>query len=326
MPRGRLVAALVLVWLIAGCASRGPILANSLDRPGAPANVDLVDVPFFPQEGYQCGPAALATALSYSGLALTPAELAPRLYLPGKAGSLQVEMVAAARRYDRIPYLIQPTLPALLAELQENRPVIVFENLGIAALPVWHFAVVVGYSKEDDSVLLRSGRHERQSVSAYNLLRTWGAGGKWALVVLRPGELPAGDDPNGYLRAVAAKESVTGPAGLVEAYRAAVVRWPDNAVARFGYANALQASGHLRAAVEQYRTLVAQHPRQVAALNNLADALNREGCRAEALAIIDRAQSTDPEAEPLRGVLEQTRREILSATTDGAPEPELCSE
>ena len=158
--RGRLVAALILVWLIAGCASRGPVLSNSLDRPGVPANVDLVDVPFFPQEEYQCGPAALATALSYSGLALTPDELAPRVYLPGKEGSLQVEMVAAVRRYDRIPYLIQPTLPALLAELQANRPVIVFENLGIAALPVWHFAVVVGYSKDDDSLLLRSGRHE----------------------------------------------------------------------------------------------------------------------------------------------------------------------
>jgi hypothetical protein len=78
--------------------------------------------------------------------------------------------------------------------------------------------------------------------------------------------------------------------------------------------------------VEQYRTLVAQHPRQVAALNNLADALNREGCHAEALAIIDRAQSTGPEAEPLRGVLEQTRREILSATTDGAPEPARCAQ
>jgi hypothetical protein len=71
VPRGRVVAALVLVWLIAGCASRGPILANSLDRAGVPANVDLVDVPFFPQEEYQCGPAALATVLSYSGLALT---------------------------------------------------------------------------------------------------------------------------------------------------------------------------------------------------------------------------------------------------------------
>jgi tetratricopeptide (TPR) repeat protein len=215
---------------------------------------------------------------------------------------------------------------ALLAELQANRPVVVLENLGIAALPVWHFAVVVGYSKEDDSLLLRSGRSKRQFMSAYNFLRTWGAAGKWAVVVLRPGQLPASDDPDGYLRAVAAKESVTGPAGLVEAYRAAVLRWPDNAVARFGYANALQASGQLRAAVEQYRALVAQRPRQVAALNNLADALNQQGCRAEALAIIERAQSTAPEAEPLRGVLEQTRHEILSATTAGGPEPELCTE
>ena len=322
--RGGTGLALIL-WLIAGCASRGPILAGALDQPGAPENVDLVDVPFFPQQEYQCGPAALATALRYSGLAVTPDELGPRVYLPGKEGSLQLEMVAAVRRYDRIPYLIRPALPALMLELQANRPVLVFQNLGLSALPVWHFAVVVGYSTAEDSLLLRSGSNPQQRMSAYNFLRTWDGGGKWALVILRPGELPAGDDPDGYLRAVAAQETVSGAAGLVEAYRAAVVRWPGNAVARFGYANGLQASGQLRGAIEQYKTLVVQHPGQAAALNNLADALNLEGCRAEALATIDRALTTGADAEQLRVVLEQTRREILSATSP-VPEPAACSE
>ena len=324
MRRG--IAIALVLWLIAGCANRGPVVANALDQPGAPASVDLVDVPFFPQEQYQCGPAALAMALDYAGVAVTPDELVPRLYLPGKGGSLQVEMVAAARRYDRIPYLIRPTLPALLAELQANRPVLVFQNLGLSALPVWHFAVVVGYSTTDDSLLLRSGRNPRQAMSAYNFVRTWDAAGNWALVILRPGELPVGDDPDGYLRAVAAQEAVNGSAGLVEAYGAAVARWPANPIARFGYANALRASGQLRGAIEQYRTLVAEHPPQVAALNNLADALNLQGCRVEALAFVDRALAAGADTEPLRAVLEQTRHEILSASSASAPEPAACSE
>jgi tetratricopeptide (TPR) repeat protein len=325
VPRGS-VFALALVGLITGCASRGPVLPNAVDEARAPASVDLVGVPFFPQEEYHCGPAALATALNYSGLALTPDELASRVYLPGKAGTLQVEMVAAVRRYDRIPYLIRPTLTALVAEVQANHPVIVFQNLGLAALPVWHFAVVVGYSNQGDDVLLRSGRHRRQTMSAFNFVRTWEASGKWGLVVLRQGELPAADDPDGYLRAVAGKEAVSGAGGLVDAYRAAVLRWPENPVARFGYANALQASGQLDAAVAQYRTLIAQHPNQTAALNNLADALNRQGCRAEALTIIDRALAGGPQAEPLRAVLEQTRREILSAGSVAVPEPSVCTD
>ena len=299
------------------------MLSDTQFQPGAPPNVDLSGVPFFPQEAYQCGPAALATALSYSGLEVTPQQLTPRVYLPAKAGSLQVEIVAAARRYDRIPYVIPPALPALLAELQAGYPVVVFQNLGLAELPVWHFAVVVGYARPDDTLLLRSGRHQRESMSAYNFVRTWQSGQKWGLVILRPGELPAADDPDGYLRAVAAKEWVSGPAGLLEAYRAATLRWPDNVIARFGYAHTLQASGDLGTAIEQYRALLAQHSDQIAALNNLADALSRQGCLTEALATVDRALAAAPE-DPLRSVLEQTRHEILAAPAE-APEPAVCA-
>ena len=299
------------------------MLSDAQFQPDAPASVDLIGVPFFPQEAYQCGPAALATALSYSGIEVTPQQLTPRVYLPAKAGSLQVEMVAAARRYDRIPYVIPPTLPALLAEVQAGRPVVVFQNLGLAELAVWHFAVVVGYARHEDTLLLRSGQRERETMSAYNFERTWEGGQKWGLVILRPGDLPATNDTDGYLRAVAAKESVSGPAGLLEAYRAATLRWPDNVIARFGYAHALQASGELRAAVEQYRLLLARHPHQIAALNNLADVLSRQGCRSEALATVERALAAAP-LGPLHAVLEQTRQEILAAPAE-APEPAVCA-
>jgi len=323
------IVALALVGLISACAQRGPVLPTALApvaQPGAePGRIELTDVPFFPQQAYQCGPAALATALAYSGLAVRPEQLSPEVYLPGKSGSLQVEMVAAARRYDRIPYAVQPSLSALLAELRAGRPVVVFQNLGIAAIPVWHFAVLVGYSIEDDSVLLRSGKEERRRMSAYNFARTWDLGENWGLVILRPGELPAADDADGYLRAVAAKEAVSGPAGLLEAYRAAVRRWPDHPVARFGYANALRASGNLPAAIGEYRALLLRQPDDPAVLNNLADALNLGGCRAEAAATIERALAVGPPDAPLRAVIEQTRREILSAASAG-PEAASCRE
>lgn len=279
-------------------------------------------MPFFPQEDYQCGPAALATVLSYSGVGVPPDALVPQVYVPAKQGSLQVEMLAASRRYDRIPYPIRPTLPALLRELQAGNPVLVFQNLGLSTLPIWHFAVVVGYSAEDDTLVLRSGRNRRQTMSAYNFVRTWEGAGNWGVVILRLGELPAADDPIGYLRAVVAKEAVGGPGGLVSAYGAAVSRWPDQAVARFGYANALAASGQIADAIQQYEALIAQNPDQPAVLNNLADALNREGCRTKALALVDRALGSS-DAQQLRTVLEQTRVEILS-TPPRDPEPAEC--
>jgi len=63
-----LLAALVLT----GCASSGPRLKDYTTGAGPlPARVELDATPFFPQRDYQCGPAALATLLSASGVATT---------------------------------------------------------------------------------------------------------------------------------------------------------------------------------------------------------------------------------------------------------------
>ena len=70
--------------------------------PGHP-HVQLSSVPFYPQEAYQCGPAALAGVLGAAGVAATPSSLAPQVYLPGRQGSLQLELMAASRRAGRIP-------------------------------------------------------------------------------------------------------------------------------------------------------------------------------------------------------------------------------
>ncbi|HHK0959736.1 TPA: hypothetical protein ACQQQD_006485, partial [Pseudomonas aeruginosa] len=52
----RLAGALLLAALLGGCA-------QPPESAALPARVELRDVPFFPQEAYQCGPAALATML-----------------------------------------------------------------------------------------------------------------------------------------------------------------------------------------------------------------------------------------------------------------------
>jgi len=39
---------------------------------GLPERTELREVPFFPQEEFQCGPAALATVLAASGVKVTP--------------------------------------------------------------------------------------------------------------------------------------------------------------------------------------------------------------------------------------------------------------
>ena len=89
--------------------------------------VELSGTPFFPQEEYQCGPAALATVLNVAGVAAAPDDLVDQVYLPKQHGSLQIELLAATRRADRIPYRFEPTLVALRAELDAGRPVLVLQ-------------------------------------------------------------------------------------------------------------------------------------------------------------------------------------------------------
>jgi tetratricopeptide (TPR) repeat protein len=312
---------LLLLLLIAGCATRAPVLAPALERTQGPESIELTAVPFFPQRDYQCGPASLAAVLRYAGVDIDAEGLRPRVYLPGKQGSLALELAAAARSFGRIGYQPPPRLDALLAELQAGRPAVVLQNLGLAGYPLWHFAVVIGYSGGKDRFVLRSGEDRRMLAPAFAFMRTWALADQWALVILEPGQLPASDDPAGFLRAVAATEATTPAAPIVRAYEAAAARWPDNPIAHLGLANAVRRQGDSVRAIELYLDLIRRDPGQLAARNNLADALYAAGCASFALQTIEAALSEAPPAHPLRGVLEQTRAEILAHP---AKEPALA--
>jgi hypothetical protein len=303
---------LLLALLIGGCAGRAPVLAPALEQRPGPASIELDAVPFFPQRDYQCGPASLAAVLRQADVDTDADALRPLLYLPAKQGALAIEMAAAARRFGRIAYRPQPHLAALLAELQAGRAVVVLQNLGLTRFPVWHFAVAIGYDAQTDTVILRSGEKRRVEADAFNFVRTWDLGQRWALVVLRPGELPAWDDVEGYLRAVAATEAAHVSTDMIGAYQAAVARWPDSVIARFGLANAFRHAGDNQRAVELYLALPAASATHLAARNNLADALHAAGCRALALETVEAALDTAPPADPLRDVLLRTREEIVA--------------
>lgn len=285
----------------------------------------MTEVPFFPQRDFQCGPAALATVLVQSGVGVAPAALEPQVYLPGRKGSFQVELLAAARRQGRIAYVVKPELRALIAEVTQ-RPAVVLQNLGLEALPRWHFAVVIGYDAANDTVILRSGTQRRQVMGAHEFLRTWALGRQWAMLTLVPGELPATDDPDGYVRAVADFETQHGPMAALHAYAAAVQRWPEHRLARLGLANALRTEGRIAAAVAEFDVLAARDPNDAIVLNNLADGLLQLGCRDRALETIEQASRAHPEPGRIRAAIEATRQEIEASPVQGGAACALTEE
>ena len=187
MIRTALPAAALSLGL-AGCAASPP-LAEGIP-PGLPRTLELRDTPFFPQKEFQCGPAALATVLAASGVAVEPDALAPQVFLPGRNGSLQAELIGASRRHGRLAYVLPAIGDALLAELADGRPVLLLQNLGVKQIPRWHYAVLVGYDTDRNVAILRSGRRQRQEVRWQHFARTWDRAGRWAMTTIAPGVIP----------------------------------------------------------------------------------------------------------------------------------------
>lgn len=319
--RPALVVALAVPALLAGCLRWQPVPPGELDEPPAQRSVELDGVPFFPQTRNHCGPAALATALTASGVPVEPAALADEVYIPGREGTLQAELQAATRRHGRLAYRPRGELDALLAELHAGHPVIVFHNLGISWFPYWHYSVLVGYDAAEQVLVERSGKTRRRRTPAALFLRTWERTGRWALVTLAPGELPAAEEPQPYLEAAADFERTAGPGAAGPAWLAATRRWPAEPLPWLGLGNARQARGEHLAAASAYGEALQRRPELVAARNNLALALADAGCVRRALRELDIALASVDSGHPLAAELERTRKAIPAP---GAAEPAAC--
>ncbi|QIB65216.1 PA2778 family cysteine peptidase [Kineobactrum salinum] len=318
-PSCRLLPVLLLA-LLAGCASRLP-------PPPELAATELTAVPFFPQQQYQCGPAALATVLAWSGVDTSADELTPQVYLPDREGSLQLELIAASRRAQRLPFLLEGGAPALFAELGAGHPVLVLQNFGLRSLPQWHYAVVVGYDPEQREVLLRSGTEQRRRESWRRFMTSWAQADYWGLVVLPPGKLPAAMTADAVATSVAGNETRMAPAVTLAAWEAALRHWPEQPAVLFGAANARYTAGQTRPAASLYRRLLQQQPGHLAARNNFADLLLNSDCPQQAEQVLGPALErlgTGASPTATTAAVRTTAAEIDAHPRRAGSEAEVC--
>jgi len=290
-----------------GCALFAGSDATTADLTGVPVRAELSQVPFYPQEEYQCGPAALAMVVSYAGVPRTPEQFVEQVYLPERKGSLQPEMMAATRRAGLVAYRLTPDFPAVLQEISAGHPVLVLQNLLFDLFPRWHYAVVVGYDLASHDVILRSGTMERLVMSQRAFENSWAKAGAWAFVALAPAQLPATAKEDDYVAAVANLERVL-PGAAREAYGAALVKWPGDLVARIALGNIAYGAHRLPEAETDYRQATQEHPDSADAWNNLAQVLHDLGHDEEASAAAQRAVAIGGPRQPVyRSTLEAIR-------------------
>lgn len=166
----------VLVMLC-GCAS----VAGVPDLGGGSSLRIIENVPFFPQEDYQCGPASLASVLNYTGVSVTPDEIGKAIYSESARGTLNIDMLIYARTRGIEASHYRGAWDDLRRKIDSGFPLIVLVDQGFSLFQANHFMVIIGYG--DDSVVAHSGKHEREVIPREDFLKSWEKAGFWTLLI-----------------------------------------------------------------------------------------------------------------------------------------------
>jgi hypothetical protein len=310
----RIILLLIVHLMLIGC---GGAMHRQWVQAGAnvPARCQLDFVPFYSQKAFQCGPAALAMALTWSGVSADPDTLAPEVFTASRKGSLQSAIIGSARRHGRVAYPVSGR-QTLLAEVCAGHPVIVLQNLGLSWYPVWHYAVVVGYDAHEGMMILHSGVIPYKRVSIRVFEKTWARSDHWGLLVLPPARFPATATEDAYISAVLGLEKAGQWQGAVEGYKNALTRWPDNLAAYMGLGNSYYAGGDTESAEGAFRVATHRFPTHGSTFNNLAHVLWKRGKQQAAL---DAARRAVELGGPLVSVYRKTLEEIQASANGQRP-------
>ena len=259
--------------------------------------------------------------LRYHGVDVDSERLVPQVYLPDRNGSLQIEILAATRRYHHIPYVINPDMKTLLREVAAGNPVLILQNLGLQWAPQWHYAVVIGYDMKKQYITLHSGTDPERQTSLTTFERTWQRSGMWGVVITGPEQVPVSAEPQRFINAVETLQDAGDAAVRRQAYLTATRNWPEALLPWLALGNSYYQAGDLAAAEHSFRTGVELHPDSVMALNNLAQTLADGQRLDEALTIVRHAVSL---GGPYAAIVRQTQQDIeerLATNRDQLPPP-----
>lgn len=295
-----------------GCAPKNPLPLNNN------YSSYKIDVPFVTPRSELCASTSIEMVSSYwkSRTPYVPrlslSELDERTLIPAKGGTLQIELIAAARADGLLVYPIEPTFDALFSELSEHHPVIVLVNRGYSWYPLWHYAPVTGYDAKAQTILMHFGDTPNEAVPIGTFTALWERSDNWSVVLLPPGQLPTSATAEKFLRAAYDLEKIGMLDEAIIAYKSALSRWSNDIPTLIALGNAYYNSHQITKAEQIYRRILLIDSKHPFALNNLADLLCHTGRSDEALKLLDQVVTEDIEIEAL---IKHTRKEIHAGCT-----------
>ena len=194
----RMLGAALMVGCVASLAGCAGSVSPQIKR--LPERVELSGT-FYRGQSNQSGPQVLASLLSQQGVVITPGLLDKPLHLPGAEAQLQQNMQNLAREYGMVVYPLDSNLPALLAQVAAGYPVMVRFTEGSAFWAEPRYAILAGYNRQKQTVLLRSGMNRRVLMSFSSFESAFKDAGGWAVLIQKPNQLPADVDQQRWLKA-----------------------------------------------------------------------------------------------------------------------------
>ena len=152
-----------------------------------PDNARFIDVPFFKQDDYQCGPSALATVINYwygktrSNKYVPHEEIIKEIYSPTARGTLTIDLELYAKRLGFSVQQYSGNIDDLRAAVDKGVPPVILVDYGFSIYQVNHFMVVTGYTEK--GIILNTGRERNKIILNEELSGIWRKTGFWTLVI-----------------------------------------------------------------------------------------------------------------------------------------------
>ena len=302
------LAGLSLLFLLSGCQSTPQ--ADRLRQEGLasfPESHTIQSVPFIPQEQYYCGPTTLSEVFGYYGRTTSPNDIAPKLFIPNKEGSLQLEMITATRQFGFLPYNERGTLSSLMSLVKDDIPVIVFQNLSIQLIPQWHYAVVIGFDSDKGTVKLHTGLTANHEMSLELFERTWARANYWYMAPVPPGKASSHMKPYGYVSAAYDILKVNDEKTALAFLETATHQWPDYWLSYFLLANYYMEQNR-DVAIQWFEKGFHVGNVQQAFVHNYALALSQNGERAKAQSILQSGLKQYPDDKLLNALNDKLKQ------------------
>ncbi len=169
-----------LILALPGCAAKNfDAIRSGLEARGH----YIKGVPFVKQTEYDCGPAALASVLSFRGRTVDLERITASVYLPQLRGTLPMDLERYAKDEGFKTSSSAGTAAALKTVIRDNIPIICLLDLGFWFYRQPHFVTVIGFDDRNDLFIMHDGATPNRTMAYMDFKKKWSRAGKWMIVI-----------------------------------------------------------------------------------------------------------------------------------------------